>query len=174
MQNAADKFPIVREAVASFADREHFHKGVTGLLAAGFAPDDLSVLASHDSLDVAGEAGYGKEAHRWLPAGLAEEIKYLGPLTIAGIIVLSGGPIAASLAALVGAGLGGAAIKEVLDRITANRHSAEFAAALQAGAVLLWVRCADPALEAVAARHLDEAGGRYVHIHARQSTGAAP
>src|SRR5260221_10406998 len=104
----ANKFPIVREAVASFADRAHFHAGVTGLLAAGFAPDDLSVLASHDSLDVAGEGGYGKEARRWLPAGLAEEIKYLGPLTIAGIIVLSGGGIAARPSALGGARLRGA------------------------------------------------------------------
>ena len=61
-------------------------------------------------------------------------MKYIGPLTIAGIIVLSGGPIAAGIAALVGAGLGGAALKEILDRYTAGHHSEEFAAALQAGA----------------------------------------
>ena len=71
------------------------------------------------------------------------------------------------VAALVGAGLGGAAIKEVLDLYTANRHSAEFAAALEAGAVLLWVVVADPALEAPAARILAEAGGRFVHVNAR-------
>jgi hypothetical protein len=162
----ADNFPIVREAVASFADRAHLHAAVTGLRAAGFVPDDLSVLATHDSLDVADEAGYGKEVHRWLPAGLSEEMKYLGPLTVAGIIVLSGGPIAASIAALVGAGLGGAALKEILDRYSSG-HSDEFAAALEAGAVLLWARCEDAERELAATRILDQAGGRNVHVHGR-------
>ena len=93
------------------------------------------------SLKIAGDlAGYSKEAHPWPPSSLADEIKYIGPLTVAGIIVLSGGPVAAGIAALVGAGLGGAALKEILDRYTTS-HTEEFAAALTAGAVLLWVRC---------------------------------
>lgn len=168
MPEPAENFPIVREAVASFADRGHFRGAVTALLAAGFAPDDLSVLASHESLDVAGGvAAYPAEAHSWLPTALADEIKYLGPLTIAGIIVLSGGTVAASLAALIGAGLGGAALKEILDRYTAAHHSEDFAAALEAGAVLLWVRCEDSERELRATRILDEAGGRHVHIHGR-------
>jgi hypothetical protein len=169
MPEAAANFPIIREAVASFADRDHFRMAATGLLAVGFAPDDLSVLASHESLDVAGAiAGYKKEAHAWMPSGLADEIKYLGPLTVAGIIMLSGGPIAASLAALVGAGLGGAALKEVLDRYTSG-HSEEFAAALEAGAVLLWARCEDAERELSATRILEEAGGRNVHVHGRSA-----
>jgi hypothetical protein len=166
MSSHAAPFPIVREAVASFADRAHIHGAVSALLAAGFAPDDLSVLATHDSLDVAGEAGYRKEAHRWLPASLSEEIKYLGPLTVAGIVLLSGGPVAASLAALVAAGLGGAALKEILDRYSAG-HSEAFAAALKAGAVLLWARCEDSERELTATRILAEAGGRNVHVHGR-------
>jgi hypothetical protein len=168
MTEPADKFPIVREAVASFADEAHFRRAVAELLAAGFAPTDLSVLASHDSLDVAGSlAGYPPEPHPWMPAALADEVKWIGPLTVAGIILLSGGEIAAGIAAVVGAGLGGAALKEVLDRYSASRHSAEFAAALKAGAVLLWVRCEDSARELRATRILEEAGGRYVHIHGR-------
>src|SRR5205814_8836839 len=135
---------IVREAVASFADQAHFRLAVDNLLAAGFEPSDLSVLAAHASLEAAGSlAGYKEETRRWLPSGLSEEMKFIGPLTIAGIIVLSGGPIAAGIAALVGAGLGGAALKEILDRYTAGHHSEEFAAALRAGAVLLWARCED-------------------------------
>ena len=55
----------------------------------------------------------------------------MAPLTLAGFVLVSGGAVAAALAALVGAGLGGVAIKEVLDRYTANRHSSEFAAALR-------------------------------------------
>jgi len=168
MAETSENFPITREAVASFADQAHFRQAVGDLLTAGFEPSDLSVLAAHESLDVAGGvAGYRKEPHSWLPSGLADEMKYLAPLTIAGIIVLSGGPIAAGIAALVGAGLGGAALKEILDRYTAGQHSEEFAAALHAGAVLLWARCADPERELSATRILEAAGGRFVHVHGR-------
>src|SRR5215813_12336190 len=89
MTEAAKSFPVVREAVASFPDREHFRKAVSALLAGGFERSDLSVLASHDSLAVADEsAGTPREILR---AGLSDEIKYIAPLTVAGMIVLSGG-----------------------------------------------------------------------------------
>ena len=107
MAESSPSFPIIREAVASFPDREHFHRAVANLLAAGFDAADLSVLASHDSLAVANEPPAREP--KLLPAGLADEIKYIAPLTVAGIILLSGGPIAATVTALVGAGLGGAA-----------------------------------------------------------------
>ena len=157
---APTPFPVIREAVASFPDREHFRKAVSALLAAGFEPTDLSVLASHRPLSAAEE-----RRGELIAAGLSDELKYIGPLTIAGIILISGGPIAATVAARVGAGLGGAALKELFDDYTAAPHREEFAAALQAGAALLWVRCADPDLENRAARILEEAGGRHVHIH---------
>jgi hypothetical protein len=165
---AKDKpLPVVREAVASFATKEEFRAAVAALEAAGFAPADLSVLATHDSLEVAGKvSGYPGTPGETVAASLTDEASFLVPVTIAGVVLLSGGPIAAALAALVGAGLGGMAINEVLDRILANRHTAEFAAALAAGAVLLWVRVGDAAHEALAARILTDAGGRYVHIHA--------
>jgi len=165
MTDPSPHFPIIREAVASFPDREHLHRAVSHLLAAGFAASDLSVLASHDSLPAAGEPG-GPEP-KLLPAGLADEIKYIAPLTVAGIILLSGGPIAASVAALVGAGLGGAALKELFDDYTAPRHSEDFKAALEAGAALLWVRCEDSQRELTATRILEEARGRHVHVHGR-------
>ena len=163
--SAAAPPAAIREAVASFPDRAHFRAAVAGLLAAGFAHADLSVLATHDSLAAAGEAA--GEAREVVPEGLSAEINYIGPLTLAGFILVSGGPIAATVAALVGAGLGGAALKELFDDYTAPPHSEEFAAALAAGAVLLWARCEDAEREAAALRSLREAGGRHVHIHAR-------
>jgi hypothetical protein len=156
------RFPIAREAVASFANRADFDRAVTGLKAAGFEPSDISVLGSHDSLAAAGDKDEEKGA-----AGLIAELKYLGPLTVAGIIMLSGGPVAATLAAVVGAGLGGAAIKELLDGYFAPSHKDEFVAALEAGALLLWVRVDDPAMEQVALRILAQSGGRNPHMHAR-------
>ena len=164
---AATPFPVVREAVASFPDREHFRAAVNALLAAGFEPADLSVIASHRPLSAADET-----RGELIAAGLSDEIKYIAPLTIAGIVLISGGPIAVTLAALVGAGLGGAALKELFDDYTAAPHREEFAAALDAGAALLWVRCADPELELRASRILEEAGGRHVHIHGRPARDA--
>jgi hypothetical protein len=164
MAEAAPVFPVIREAVGSFPDRARFRNAVAALLAAGFDRSDLSVLASHDSLAVAEEAGSPKEILR---AGFTDEIKYIAPLTVAGIIVLSAGPIAAAIAALVGAGLGGAALKDFFDDYTAPRHSEDFAATLKAGAALLWVRCGDPDRELTATRILEEAGGRHVHVHGR-------
>lgn len=157
--------PEIREAIASFPDRAHFRAAVAALTAAGFAHSDLSVLASHDSLSAADEAIGEKEA---VPAGLfGIEVKYTEPLTMAGLALLSGGPISTVFAALVGAGLGGAALKELFDDYTAPRHSEEFAAALKAGAALLWVRCDNSERERTALRILEEAGGRHAHIHTR-------
>jgi hypothetical protein len=170
MTEVAKPFPIIREAVASFPDRDHFRNAVSALLDAGFERSDLSVLASHDSLAVAEEPA--ETRMEVLRAGLSDEIKYIAPLTVAGIIVLSGGPIAIALAALVGAGLGGAALKELFDDYTASRHSENFADALRAGSVLLWVCCRDPDSELAATRILEEAGGMHVHVHGRSSADA--
>jgi hypothetical protein len=109
-----------------------------------------------------------------LSAGLSDEIKYVAPLTVAGMIVLSGGPIALTVAALVGAGLGGAALKELFDDYTASHHSEEFEAALKAGAALLWVRCPDPDSELAATRILEGAGGAHVHVHGRAPRSDGP
>ena len=162
MPEPSTPFPVTREAVASFPDRRHFRDAVAKLRAAGFEPSDLSVLASHDSLTAAEEP-----KHELLPAGLVDEVKYIDLLTDAGIIALSAGPIAAVVAALVAAGLGGAALKELIDRYAAAPHRDDFAAALKAGAALLWVRCDDAERELVALRILDQAGGRHVHVHGR-------
>jgi hypothetical protein len=157
--------PAVREAVASFPDREHFHRAVRALLAAGFVPSDLSVLATHDALATAGEPVGEKPGI--LPVGLTDEIRFIEPLTAAGIILWSAGPIAAVIAGLIGAGLGAAALKELFDSTTAPRHREDFRAALDAGAVLLWVRCEDAQQEAKAKRILARAGGRNRHVHTR-------
>ncbi len=169
MTDVKPDFPVTREAVATFATRSQFRDAVGRLLAAGFAPSDLSVLATHDSLEVAGGVpGYPGQPRENFFAGLTDEAPILMPLAIAGMVLVSGGEIAALLAALATAGLGGVAMKEILDRFTANRHSAEFAEALKAGAVLLWVRADDADLELSATRILAEAGGSNVHVHGRQ------
>src|SRR6185437_13700325 len=123
------------------------------LVAAGFDRSDLSVLASRQPLAASEEA-----RGELIAAGLSDELKYIAPLTVAGIVLISGGPIAATVAAVVGAGLGGAALKELLDDWAAAPHRADVEAALKAGAALLWVRCDDPETELSATRILEEAG----------------
>jgi hypothetical protein len=163
LTEAVPPLAVIREAVASFPDREHFRQAASALLAAGFVASDLSVLATHHPLtDVSSEA-----EQESVPTDLGGEIKFVGPLTAAGIVILSGGPIAAVVAALVAAGLGLAAFKEFFDNYIAAPHRDEFTEALETGVALLWVRCADPDIELAATRILEEAGGRHVHVHAR-------
>jgi hypothetical protein len=163
-----------REAVASFATRAQFRDAVKQLLAAGFAPTDLSVLASHDSLEVAGGVpAYPDTPERSLRAGLTEDVNFIGPLQIAGFSALSGGPIGAAFAALVTAGLGGMALRDIVGRFVANRHGTAFAEALEAGAVLLWARVDDVAREQMALGILRGCGGGAVHINARRADGRA-
>lgn len=160
-----------REAVASFSERAHFRRAVSALIAGGFDPSDLSVLATHESLASAQEEADARRGI--LPAGLTEEIKFIEPLTDAGIILLSAGPVAGAIAALLAAGLGASALKEIFDRFTGPRHRKDFAAALHAGAALLWVRCDDPEQELQATRILEESGGRHIHMHEHSADGEA-
>lgn len=158
----------VTEVVGRFSGREPFRAAVNDLRGAGFERSDLSVLDSHDSLSAADTAD---SAWKETLAGLAGEVKYLGPLTAAGIILLSAGPIGAVIAGALTAGLGGLALSELLDEIMAKPHAREFARALEGGAVLLWVRADTPQRQQAARDILARCGAADVHVHLR---GAAP
>ncbi|MGE5478593.1 MAG: hypothetical protein ACM3Q1_18220 [Bacteroidales bacterium] len=155
-----------REVVGTFADREHFQAAVTALLQAGFGRTDLSVLSSHESIDTAA-AQPGKS---WKDAlvGLVGEMKYEGPLVAAGLIALAAGPVGAVIAGLVAAGVGGVAAKELLDEVAALPDSEQFAKALAAGSVVLWVSVADAAAEQRAKTILHETGAQNLHVFERK------
>ena len=65
------------------------------------------------------------------------------------------------------AGIGGAAVVELLDKLRATPHTDSFARALEAGAILLWVRVGDTAEAKRAEAILTEAGAADVHPHVR-------
>ena len=135
----------VREIVALFENRVDFDRAVAALIRAGFERADLSVLSSHQSIDAAGRKG---KPYDEALTGLLGELNYAFPLTTAGLIAIVGGPIAGPIAALVAAGVGGAAVKEYLDEVTSHPQTDEFARALEAGGVILWVCIGDdPAKE---------------------------
>ncbi|GAB4362402.1 MAG: hypothetical protein Kow00114_17610 [Kiloniellaceae bacterium] len=155
---------VTVEVAATFATRESFTAAVKALQAAGFEHDDLSVLDTHESLSAAGKPS---EAWQESLAGLVGEINYVGPLTAAGLIAIASGPIGAAVAGAMAAGLTGAALVDLLDEVRATPHTEAFARALEAGAILLWVRVDSEAraheAEALLARH----GGSDVHRHVK-------
>lgn len=156
----------VREVVALFSTRAGFDRAVDTLIDAGFDRADLSVLASHTSLEAA-------EPHAPKPrdealTGLVGELKYAFPLTTAGLIAIVGGPIEAALAALVAAGVGGVAIKDYLDELTSHPKPDEFSRALEAGGVILWVQVKTVEQEQRATAILEREGGGNVHLSVRE------
>ena len=159
-------FPAGREVevVGRFAERHSFTAAVESLFAAGFAREDLSVLDTHESLSASGTPG---EAWQESLAGLVGEINYVGPLTAAGLIAIATGPVGAAIAGVLAAGLGTAAVVEVLDKVRATPHTEAFARALESGAILLWVRVSDEAAAVRAEGLFADAGAADVHRHLR-------
>jgi len=153
-----------REAVGLFADRAGLEAAVHHLFENGFDRTDLSVLDGHESIDAAGQPG---KPWKDVLTALVGEIKYEGPLVAAGAILLAGGPTAALIASVIGAATAGVAAKEVLDEVTSAPDSEDFANALAAGGVILWVLCADEAHEHKALKILEQFNGTNVHMNER-------
>ena len=153
--------PMPNEVVALFETRDALESAVNGLLESGFDRTDLSVLSSHESLDAAGSPGSTlKDAL----TAMVGEIKYEVPLVASGAILIAGGPVAATLASIIGVATAGIAAKEVLDEVTAKPHTEDFARALEAGGVILWVRVTDEGAENKASAALALAGGNNIHV----------
>jgi hypothetical protein len=146
---------LTSELVAQYPDRASFERAVTALIAAGFERTDLSVLATHDSLEVAGDiAGYKPDPEGSVVAGLAGEMGFLGSIGIAGALLLAAGPVGVAAAAV--------ALRPFFDELTESAHAAGFTQAIEKGRILLWVRTADaPAVERACAL-LKETGGANV------------
>jgi hypothetical protein len=149
------------EVVGLFADRSSFQQALAALFAAGFERPSLSVLASHESLDAADPP---ERSWRDALVGLVGELKYEGPLVASGAILLAGGATAALLAGVIGAAVGGLALKELLEDVIAKPHRADFGRSLAAGSIILWVRAEGEDIQALAQRILEGNGGTNVHL----------
>ncbi len=154
----------IREVIAHFADEPSFRAAVDALIAAGVERNDLSVLGSHDSLEIT-EASKSPLS-TWLNS-LTGEVKYIGPLATAGFIAVATGPTGIFIAGLVAAMVGGYAAKELLDDLTAVEHAESFAHAFETGGVILWVRVGDDTQIAAAKKILAANGGDRIHLHER-------
>jgi hypothetical protein len=165
MEDPVPKFvsaaTTTREMVGTFADRERFQAAVNALIATGFSRGDLSILSSHESLDA---TETGAKSWRKRLVGLVGEMRYEGPLVTAGLIALAAGPVGAVIAGLIAAGVGGAALKELLDEVGSFPDQEGFARALAAGSVILWVAVRGEDEEERAGRILTDHGAANVHL----------
>ena len=151
---------MTRELVAQFKDAESFVAAVEALLAAGFERTDLSMLGTHDSLEVAGElAGYERDPAGSMRAGFAGQTSLLGSIALAGVLLLTAGPIGTAGAAIAAAAAGVLALRPFLGQLTESVHAEGFAQAIESGHILLWVRTRNEAEVARAETTLTEAGG---------------
>lgn len=150
------------ELVGLLSDRASFEATVKALLDAGFAREDLSVLSNHDSIDTVGSSG---NSLKDTLTALVGELKYEGPLVASGAIYLAGGPMAGTIAALIAAAVGSVAVKEVVEEVTSTPDSEDFARAVEAGSIILWVRVPDDAAQAKAEAILKANGADNVHVH---------
>lgn len=154
---------MTREVVGVLKTRAAFEAAIAALEDGGIGADKLSVLTSHESLAVAGTEG---KPWRDVLTALVGEVKYEGPLLASGLIVLAGGPTAAAIAGVIGAAVGGVALKELLDEVTAKPHTEDFARAVEAGSIILWARVDDDEAENRATEILVAKGAENVHVRA--------
>lgn len=157
--------PPIREVVGSFATREAFDSAVSALLARGVERADLSVLASHASLEAAAPPPRPRDDAL---AALVGELSYLGPLTTAGLLAVVGGPVTTAVAAIVAAGLTGLAAKDYLDEVTSHPDTGAFARAVEEGGVVLWVRIGPDEEPAALISAMSALGGANVHVIERE------
>ncbi len=152
------------ELVGLFDTKDGFDAAVRELRDSGFSRTDLSVLSSHESIDVDGSDG-----RSWsdVLTALVGEAKYEVPLVASGAIALFGGAATAPVALAVGAGVGAVAIREFIEEVTSTPHTEDFARAINAGSVILWVRV-DPDkddAEAKATAILKKHSAENIHLH---------
>ena len=173
----------IREAVGMFESAESLQSAVDELESSGFNRAELSLLASEDAINEKLGHAYRKnteleddpDAPRVAyisteTTGDAEGALIGGPLyvaamTAAGIMIASGGPIAATIAATIAAGGGGAAIGSVLAAMLDKHHADYLQQHINHGGLLLWVRTRDADHEKRAQHILSKHSAHDVHIH---------
>lgn len=172
--------PMVREAVAVLEDVAELEAAVDDLRAAGFAEDDISLLAGRDAVERKLGRMYRRveeleddpAAPRTAFASLRRlgdrEDRVVSSLTIlptliaAGTVVASAGAVAA---AIVGTAVAGAAVGTALSHFMNKGHAEWLQEQLDRGGLLLWVRTADAGRERAAIEVLTRHAAHDIHVH---------
>ena len=173
----------VREVVAVFHSAENLESAIDHLLSSGFHRSELSLLASEHAVE-------SKLGHRYRRAtdagddpslpraafvstaaigdaegGLIGALAYVGATVAIGVVVVSGGALAATIAAAALAGGAGGLVGSILARWVGHHHANYLQAQIEQGGLLLWVRTSNPADESRAMAILREHEGDGIHAH---------
>jgi hypothetical protein len=171
------------EVVATFHAADDLEAAIEELLSSGFDRAELSLLASKAAVEdklghsfkaadeMADDPSIPRAAFVSTAAigdamgGLIGGLTYVGATVAAGVAVVSGGALAATIAAAVLAGGTGGFLGAVLARWVGHHHARYLADQLENGGLLLWVR-AWSAPDVVRAIHvLRKHAGDRVHAH---------
>jgi hypothetical protein len=173
----------IREAVAVFADVPALEAAIDDLESAGFDRAEISLLASattveaklghrvekvetlEDDPDVPRAAYVSKEAIGDAEGGLIGGFFYIGSLAAAGMVVATGGTLAATIVAAAMVGGTGGLIGATLAKLVGDHHAQYLKDQLDRGGLLLWVNLRDRAHEDRATEILRRHAGRDVHVH---------
>ncbi len=173
----------VREAVGVFHDESSLQSAADELLTAGFDRSQLSLLASNhaveeklghayerifeieDDPDVPSVAYRGSDSRTEAKSAVVGGLAYVGALGTVGVIVASGGTVAAMLIGAAVAGGTSGLIGVMLARFIERHHANRIQEQLDHGGLLLWVRTVDAEHENRACTILRRHGAEDVHIH---------
>jgi hypothetical protein len=173
----------VREAVGIFSHSEKLQDAIDELLSSGFDRADLSLLASEHVVEE-------KLSHRYEKVSTLEDdptvprasyvsteaigdsegavigvLMYVGAMAAAGAILVSGGTLAAGIAAMALAGGAGGLIGSILAKWIGDCHARYLQEQIDRGGLLLWVRTWNIEDEQRAVEILTKHSGRDVHLH---------
>ena len=180
MTDTTRKGVLQREAVAVLDDVASLESTVDDLKAAGFAEDDISLLAADETVErklghlyrrveeleddpAAPRTAFvsSKDFSRRERVVMAT-LTYVPTLIAAGTVVASAGAVAAALA---GVAVGGASLATLLTHWMDTRHANWLQDQLDRGGILLWVRTPDTAAERRALEILGRYSAHDIHIH---------
>ena len=174
----------IREAVGYFETETELQAAIDDLTSSGFNRAELSLLAGQHAVEEKLGHRYKKvsdleddpkaarccyvstESIGDAEGGLIGAPLYIAATTAAGIIMASGGTMAAAIIGAALAGGAGGLAGGVLAKLLGDRHAKELHEQLDHGGLLLWVRAWNKADEERAVSILKKHSGRDVHVHA--------
>ena len=157
--------PSIREAVGIFFNADHLKEAIKALLASGFTPVELGLLASEqvverslgdfytrtnedpDSPKAPAIAFVGRESSAETASTLGGSLFFVGTSGVMGAVVASsavlGGALFAAIGGIVGVGIVGALVAKIIHQSDADYLQQQ----VDEGHILLFVRMADSAKE---------------------------
>lgn len=173
----------VREAVAVFTSEEKYQAAVDDLSLAGFAPHELSLMASDDAVrerlghthrttaDAAADPDTPRQGiispeeigdAQGIAIGLPA---YVGAVIATGAVVASGGTLLAAALAAAAAGAGGAGVGGILANWIGGKRHNMLQEHLDKGGLLLWVNIQNAERERLAREILSRHSDQPVEVH---------